>query len=185
VRLLRHLTGVDNANRVEDMVSVMTKPRRLPLPLLLLICSACKSGACAPAAPAPPAQTFSCSRMTVGDPGATEYECPDAASAQICASQSVVTCRPSNRTRGNVPPGGECRRGTWDPDARAFELGDDCAPNARFAGEDTPKGSVCVKEESAGPYCTHNCQAADECADVLRYGFTSDCRGGGCFLIHK
>jgi hypothetical protein len=124
--------------------------------------------------------------MAFGDLGPTEYDCPDEAAAQLCATQSVVRCHPVNRTRGTVPPGATCRRGTWNPEIKGvFELGDDCAPNARFAADDTPKGSICVKVSSEGPYCSHNCETAEDCSDVRHSGFAPDCRGGGCFLIPK
>ncbi len=171
------------------MVSAMsgTALGRQMLLLLLLVGSACKSGAhegsSAAMADGP---EFPCKRMAFGDLGATLYECPDAPSAMLCASQSVVLCRPTNRTRGTVAPGGACRRGTFHPDAKGvFELGDNCALNPRFASGDTPKGSVCVNESGAGPYCTHNCETSADCADVVRDGFFSDCRGGGCLLIRK
>jgi hypothetical protein len=179
---------------VEDIVSIMfeTKPGRFCRGVALLLlwagAAACKSGTPAAGAPEPvalDAPDFSCKRMALGDPTPTEYECPDTLSAAICASRGVAQCRPTNRTRGTVPPGGACRRGTWDADAKDFELGDNCAPIPRFAFADTPKGSVCVKESSGGPYCTHNCQTAEDCADVVRAGSVADCRGGGCFLIRK
>jgi hypothetical protein len=167
------------------MVSIMLRSTPALL-LLALAAPACKSEAHAPEATKTEALSYPCKRMVLGDPQPTEYDCPDSVSAQICQEQSVINCRPMNRARGTVAPGGSCRRGTWEAAAKAFELGDNCAPIPQFAGEDTPKGSICVKEaETAGAYCTHNCKVHEDCADVVRAGFTSDCRGGGCFLISK
>ncbi len=117
----------------------------------------------------------------------TTYVCSDATAKSRCAAGDVTSCTPSSRTRGAVPPGGKCVHPTARPaEAAKFELGDDCAPQARFAGKSSPKGSSCILESGVGgPYCTHGCASTADCSDVLREGFVAECSAGSCLLSKR
>ena len=145
-----------------------------------LVLVACKQPVRAP--PPAPAKPTPCKAMRTRQPDtATDYTCPDPAAAARCATD-VIACTPVRRTRGTVPPGGRCRRGAWDPDARAFELDDDCAVHPGTTDAMSPKGSICVMESGPGAYCTHACRSDADCADLVRPGFVATCGAGLCLL---
>lgn len=114
----------------------------------------------------------------------THYACPSDAALAKCAASDVTGCVPKGRARGAVPPGGKCVHPAT-PDSAKWELGDDCAPNPRTASNTAPKGSLCVMESGPGAYCTHECTANKDCADLKRDGFVAECFSSMCSMSKR
>lgn len=115
-----------------------------------------------------------------GDPTSTSSAAHGATSSAADGSSAAA---PGGAKVGTVPPGGKCRRNT--PEVADYEGKDDCAPVAAFAGRGSRKGSVCVAESGPGAYCRHDCSTNEDCSDLVREGFFSECFGGGCVLTKK
>ncbi len=97
----------------------------------------------------------------------TDYCCLDQSAVNSCP-KNVVPCAPTNKARGKVALGFSCSTITVTPAAAAGnELGDDCAPIAKYASAKAPKGTYCLNQIASGrTYCSHDCTSDMDCADL-------------------
>lgn len=102
----------------------------------------------------------------------TDYCCPDQSSVASC-SKDVIPCTPTNRTRGKAQLGFTCSTITVNPATASMnELGDDCAPIAKYASASSPKGTYCMSQIASGrTYCSHDCMVDSDCADLMSKAF--------------
>ena len=97
----------------------------------------------------------------------TNYCCPDQSAVNSCL-KNVIPCSPTDKTRGKVALGFACNTITVTPAAASGnELGDDCAPIAKYTSAKAPKGTYCLNQiASSRTYCSHDCMSDSDCADL-------------------
>ncbi len=147
------------------------------LTLLTLSCSEPSRQAGSATSPASSTTDSEAMPEATADAAAAEAPSTDAAAASTASAAT-----PSGKKPGTVPPGGKCTREVWQPAAKEFEGGTDCAAMPAYATPDRPTGSQCVMESGPGAYCTHACKTNADCKDLVREGFRGECSATMCLL---